>query len=147
MLFPELLGLLRMLWIIQQNFCKTTKKLVGILKICYEKANFNRRIGDFPGDPVVRMLCFHSRRQGYDPWLGNLRSHSCTMGQKNFFFKGTNSRSGNLFCSEGICQFHHMNLNFENLLGWRDRNQSTEFAQNSGVRLAIPLNNLRPPIE
>ena len=26
---------------------------------------------DFPGSPVVKTPCFHCRRQGLDPWLGN----------------------------------------------------------------------------
>ena len=30
---------------------------------------------DFPGSPVVKTLWFHIRGHGFDPWLGNLRSH------------------------------------------------------------------------
>ena len=26
---------------------------------------------DFPGDPVVKTLCFHCRGHGFDPWWGN----------------------------------------------------------------------------
>ena len=29
------------------------------------------RLGDFPGSPVIRTLCFHCRQHGFDPWSGN----------------------------------------------------------------------------
>ena len=28
-------------------------------------------MGDFPGGPVVKILRFHSRGSGFDPWSGN----------------------------------------------------------------------------
>ena len=34
--------------------------------------------GDFPGDPVVKTLCFHSWGHGFDPWwtlARELKSH------------------------------------------------------------------------
>ena len=33
--------------------------------------NKNKRQRDFPGRTVVRTLCFHGRRNGFDPWSGN----------------------------------------------------------------------------
>ena len=30
---------------------------------------------DFPGDSMVKILCFHCRGYGFNPWLGELRSH------------------------------------------------------------------------
>ena len=45
------------------------------------------RWGTSLGDPVVRMPHFHFRRQGCDPWSGNLRSHSCTVAPKNSFLR------------------------------------------------------------
>ena len=30
---------------------------------------------DFPGASVVKMLCVHCRGCGFNPWLGELRSH------------------------------------------------------------------------
>ena len=27
--------------------------------------------GNFPGGPVARIMCFHCRGHGFDPWLGN----------------------------------------------------------------------------
>ena len=29
------------------------------------------RVGDFPGGPVVRAVCFQCRGHRFDPWLGN----------------------------------------------------------------------------
>ena len=28
-------------------------------------------VGDIPGGPVIKTLCFHCRGHGFDPWLGN----------------------------------------------------------------------------
>ena len=29
------------------------------------------RVGDIPGGPAIKTLCFHCRGHGFDPWLGN----------------------------------------------------------------------------
>ena len=31
---------------------------------------------EFPGSPVVRILCFHCRRHGFDPWLKTKTPHA-----------------------------------------------------------------------
>ena len=34
-----------------------------------------KQIREFPGDPVVKMMHFHSRGHKFHPWLGELRPH------------------------------------------------------------------------
>ena len=49
-------------------------------------------MGDVPGDPVVKTLCFHCRGQRFDPWFGELGSSMlCSMTTNQIFFKKRHS--------------------------------------------------------
>ena len=50
----------------------------GTIKITHKlshlpplKIYFRGQVQGFPGSPVVKILCFHCRRQEFSPWLGN----------------------------------------------------------------------------
>ena len=49
------------------------EKIQGINKIIF---GHKRILGNFPGTPAVKILSFHCRRHGFDPWLENLNSVS-----------------------------------------------------------------------
>ena len=38
---------------------------------CHQLDDPKGHMRDFPGDPVVKALCFQCRGDGFDPWLGN----------------------------------------------------------------------------
>ena len=42
----------------------------GLFAYCYLTSVIHN-IGDFPGGPVVKTLCFQCRVQGFEPWSGN----------------------------------------------------------------------------
>ena len=45
--------------------------------------SYNRKpVGDFPGVPVVKILCFQCRGCGFDPWLGTMIPHGAWHGQR-----------------------------------------------------------------
>ena len=41
-----------------------------------------KNLGDFPGGPVVKILRFHCRGRGFNPWLGTKIPHTVRRSQK-----------------------------------------------------------------
>ena len=62
--------------------CSSVTRLTGVKWLDYRRGGQLEAVvqssleneEEIPGGPVVRTLRFHCRGDGFDPWLGNLRS-------------------------------------------------------------------------
>ena len=57
---------------------KEWKTHTQFIHVCYIRLTYNlfNIYGELPGGPVVKIPCFHWRGHKFNPWLGNLRSHT-----------------------------------------------------------------------
>ena len=59
-----------------------------------------KKVGLFPGSPVVKILCFHGRGCGLDPWLGN-SNPTCHLALPKRFFKKVKKKMARRFSEQG----------------------------------------------
>ena len=50
---------------------RANTKLMANTSRVFSKGQEDAVVGEFPGVPVVRTLCFHCTGQRFDAWLGN----------------------------------------------------------------------------
>lgn len=50
---------------------RANTKLMANTSGVFPKGQEDVVVGEFPGVPVVRTLCFHCMGQGFNVWLGN----------------------------------------------------------------------------